>query len=254
MVVTEYLVKVKLKNNNSSTFIIEKGMILTPSAKQYLNDKGITLLTEEERDSVKKEENKILENNEKKEIDKPRFKGLSGEYYYEKPENMTHLFGNILVPKLNKRIVLRGKIDTLLAEWNVVHKKLLEKKNKKLSEDLDSIFSFIKKVMISEMTDNELSEVAVLGYTFEQIRDISHNPKKNYGLEHLFDINPNYEELILDLNLIRAKIREIELYAVETFSNNYGIKEEKIVKAFNRMSSAIYIMMLKGKSGVYGNK
>ncbi|MGL6064111.1 MAG: hypothetical protein ACRC0S_03410 [Fusobacteriaceae bacterium] len=250
MVITEYLIKTKLKNSESSSFILEKGMILTPSAKQYLSDKGIFLIKEEEEIKEKKEENEEL----KKNVDKPKFRGLSGEYYYEKPENMTHLSGNILVSKLDKRIVLRGKIDSFLAQWCIVQKKLLDRKNQKLSLDLESVFHFIKKIMISEIENNELPEVTVLGYTFDQIRDISHNPKQNFGLEHLFDINSSYEDLILELNLIRAKVREIELLAVEVFLNNNGAKEEKIVKAFNRMSSIIYIMMLKSKAGIYGKK
>ena len=40
-VLTEYELRTKLRNKNVSEYVIEKNVIVTPSARQYLNDKNI---------------------------------------------------------------------------------------------------------------------------------------------------------------------------------------------------------------------
>jgi ethanolamine utilization cobalamin adenosyltransferase len=44
-------------------------------------------------------------------------------------------------------------------------------------------------------------------------------------------------------------VREIEIAAVAAFMNN--VEKQDMIQALNRMSSVIYIMMLKEKAGIY---
>jgi ethanolamine utilization cobalamin adenosyltransferase len=54
---------------------------------------------------------------------------------------------------------------------------------------------------------------------------------------------------LLGLNTLRSSVREIEIAAVAAFMNN--VEKQDMIQALNRMSSVIYIMMLKEKAGIY---
>jgi ethanolamine utilization cobalamin adenosyltransferase len=78
-------------------FYLGKQDRLTPSARDWLNRERIEILPAEAA--------------------KPqRYRILGGGYTEEKPEHMTHLNGDILVPKTHPRIAFRGAVDTLEAE------------------------------------------------------------------------------------------------------------------------------------------
>ncbi|MEG0730541.1 MAG: ethanolamine utilization protein [Cetobacterium sp.] len=248
MVLTEDKLKLIFKNEPFTEFVVEEGTILTPSAKQFLTDKSVTIL----KNKFDKKEVKCLE------VEKPteaKYKGIFGESYFEKPEYMTQIFGNILVRKDSKRIILRGKIDTFLAKWLVLQKELEDKKNSLLNKDMESISQFIKKINLAEILDEELEEIKILGEDLESIKSISHNPKKYFNLNHLFDISVKNNIIVLKLNELRALSREMEIAGVEAFTEVNGVVQRKdLLKAFNRLSSGIYIMMLKGEKGEYGNR
>ena len=54
---------------------------------------------------------------------------------------------------------------------------------------------------------------------------------------------------------MRSSSREIEIAGVTAFLNEKGIVTKKeILKALNRLSSIIYVMMLKGEKGEYGDR
>ena len=133
MVLTEEKLKALYKTENFKELNIEKGTILTPSARQFLTEKGINLI------SGKKTEVKKVVEDVKVEIKEPKYKGLKGEFYFEKPENMTQLYGTTLVSKNHLRIKLRGDLDLLHGKWILFSKEVDTKKNLKLSADLKSI-------------------------------------------------------------------------------------------------------------------
>ena len=103
--------------------------------------------------------------------------------------------------------------------------------------------------------DTELEEIKVLGETLDKIKERSHNPKKFFEIGHMFDISVKNSMLVLKLNEMRSSSREIEIAGVTTFLNEKGIVTKKeILKALNRLSSIIYVMMLKGEKGEYGDR
>ena len=60
---------------------------------------------------------------------------------------------------------------------------------------------------------------------------------------------------VIKLNEMRALSRELEIKGVEAFVKENGtIERRDILLALNRLSSAIYIMMLRGVTGEYGNR
>lgn len=244
MILTEEKIKAMYKEEQFTEFYLEEGVRLTPSAREFLIDKGI---------EIKSGNKKVTSNDVEKKVEEPkeRYRGLYGEKYLEKPEYMTQLYGNILVNKNTPRIVFRGKIDSFLSKWLVLEKELNENKNNKLNNDLESITNFIKKIQLAEILNKELDDITVLGDSLERVKEISHNPKKYFNQNHMFDISIKNSYLVLRLNELRGLSRELELSGIDALLNENKID---ILTALNRLSSAIYVMMLKGESGEYGIK
>lgn len=252
MVLTEEKVRSLYKKDNIKELRVEKATIVTPSAQEYMSQMSIKLLREpkiQDEDLNKKKLEKEVEN---KEVAK--YRGVDGCYYFTKPEYMTQIKGNILVKKNNKKIILRGKLDILKSKFLLLSNILKVNKTLKLTEDLNSVEDFINKIVIAEILDNDLEEIKLCGETLEEIKKISHNPKKYFGIEHLFNICSENNLIVLQLNEIRGFVREVEIAAIEAYLNkNEELEREDIVKALNRLSSGIYVMMLKGVKGIYGN-
>jgi ethanolamine utilization cobalamin adenosyltransferase len=85
------------------------------------------------------------------------------------------------------------------------------------------------------------------GLTEQEIRSHSHRPQDFYGQPHFM---PEYMdgEAILWLNRARCAAREAELRAVEAFTDRDGVPTRvDILQALNRMSSMLYILMIRLK-------
>ena len=256
-VITEEMLRKIEREGHLDQVHITKKDILTPSAKEFLNKKRIGFKLEKSKDeklqAAEKEEAAAAEKNKETGKEKPAKRQyrdyITGAIYDKKPEYMTQLFGNELVVKNHKRILLRGKFDILQAETVRYWKKY--EKNKKLEADFSQTYRYIRDLFISEMTDTEFRERDVLGYDIDTLKDITHNTVKYYKTGHLFEINAAYDEAVIDLNCLRAISRECEVAAVEAFYKEGKVQRPDILKALNRLSSIWYLMMLKANNGDY---
>lgn len=246
-VITESSLRKMLRekgDKNLKEFEVLKGVIVTPSAITYLSEQKITLKYVDEV-TIKREETK----EEKKYL--PKYKLLAGGYLEEKPEHMTSLYGNILVFKGHKRILFRGKLDSL--ESKILEVQVLCAKNncEKLSKDLEQILSFTRNLVRCEVLDEQVKEINLLGMNENELREISHNPKKYFTMDHFM---PNYKqgEIVIAVNSLRSLTREVEITAYNAFSKENGeVEREDIIKALNRLSSLFYILMFRYLKGVY---
>lgn len=243
-VITEEFLRRTEKEGKLNTLKISEKDILTPSAREFLSARKIKF--GEEKDIQEEIKTEIT-------VEKPpvyKYKCYLTEASFEKkPEYMTQIFGNYLVVKNHKRIILRGKFDSLQAETVKYWKKY--QKNKKLESDFSQAYRYVRDLFISEMTDAEFIERDVLGHDVDSLKDITHNTMKYYKTGHLFEINVEYNEDVIDLNCLRALSRECEVAAVDAFYKDGKVEKVDILKALNRLSSIFYLMMLKANNGDY---
>ncbi|MBQ3437462.1 MAG: ethanolamine utilization protein [Fusobacterium sp.] len=245
MVLSEEILKVKYRKNPFSKFYIENGTVLTPSAKQIIADKGIELIFSDNKEAEKPNETEEIKKVEQK-TETIKYFGTKGEYYSEKPDYMTQTDGNILILKNNKKIIFRGKIETFLAELLLFLKELeLLSANKKLQEDMLDIVKFVNNILLSENLNKELEEQLVLKKSLADLQKIARNPLENLGFGHLTEIKLGEDILVHKLNRIKALARELETYAVDFYVCEDRIYRKDLLQAFNVLSSAIYIIMLK---------
>jgi ethanolamine utilization cobalamin adenosyltransferase len=178
---------------------------------------------------------------------------VSNEQY--KPEEMTHLYGNLLIEKDNPVIVFRGKLDSLCAL--ILEAQVLGgEKNNGFVNDLQEILEFVRSLLPVEYKRTPLGEFRILGYTSKELRERSQNPEKYFGRKHLLT-HHSMGPLSLRLNRLRTAARETELAAVAVLRDTKTNPEacdlpqaaecciKDIVEALNRLSGLFYILMYK---------
>ena len=197
-------------------------------------------LTSTARDFLRRERIEILPGSQAR---PERYRLLSGGYAEEKPEHMTHLNGEVLVPKTHPRIRFRGKMDTLESEL-ILCQLVPGSPEGALGEILD----LSRKILRCDVLEEPLRQDTLCGLTQEEQRRRSHMPQDYYGQPH-FMPQASDGSVIAGLNRARCFAREAELTAVEAFSNREGnLLREDIPKALNRMSSMLYLLMIQEKA------
>lgn len=197
-------------------------------------------LTSTARDFLRRERIEILPGSQAR---PERYRLLSGGYAEEKPEHMTHLNGEVLVPKTHPRIRFRGKMDTLEAELT-----LCQLVPGAPEGALGEILDLSRKILRCDVLEEPLRQDTLCGLTQEEQREHSHMPQDYYGQPH-FMPQASDGPVIAGLNRARCFAREAELAAVEAFSDREGnLLREDIPKTLNRMSSMLYLLMIQEKA------
>ncbi len=174
----------------------------------------------------------------------------TGKPLDSKPENMTHLRGNLLVSKQHPRIALRGRFDSLMAKLIRVQLKAAEAGREKLAADLEELLAYLRAMLAAEVKDEPLKPIRLLGLSSEEIRSCSHHVKEHFGINHPI---PSYRmgKLCVALNELRTQVRETELCAVNTFAQDDPDAHLDIIEGLNRLSSCVYILFCRVAAGYY---
>ena len=158
----------------------------------------------------------------------------------KKPEGLTHLDGETLVPKTHPRIRLRGKVDLLTASIVLVQTELAEVKHlpRDIGAWLADLRSWAGNLLRAEVTGEELIDQGMGDWTFHVIHAVSHFPEKYLGHDHLVP-DVAHGRSVAMLNRLRAEVRDTELTAARLLP-----ERPDLVRVLNRMSSALYVLML----------
>lgn len=231
-VFTEETVRDNLRiRDGKRVFYLAEGDHLTPSAREWLRHEKVDVLPAATA--------------------KPNFyRTTDGLLVKEKPEHMTHLKEDLLVAKNHPRIVLRGNIDLLEAELLLVIA-LANRDNKKdLAAQLKEILDCVRTMMRCEVLEEPFQQTKICGMTMDELREHSHYPQKYYLQPHFM---PSAEDntWILLLNRIRGLLRKTEIAAYEAFLDHNGrIVRSDLLMGYNRLSSLVWILMIREKKGV----
>lgn len=218
-------VKANIRNRDGKrVFYLAKGDQLTSSARDWLNRERIEILSAQDA--------------------KPeRYRILSGGFIEEKPEYMTHLNGDILVPKTHPRIAFRGAMDTLESLLLLCHTE-----DKYLQSSLEEVLLLARNVIKWDVLEMPAEEKPLCGLTETQIRQQSHFPQAHYGQPHFM---PSFKDssILLQLNRARCAARHAELLAVAAFLDKDGNPTRvDLLRVLNRLSSMLYILMIREKA------
>ena len=248
---TDVELRARWSQERLDTYCVDADVILTPAAADFIREHGITLCRKEKNNAQTMTRTQIPMRD-----GKPVYQDAeSGREMTCKGEEMTHLRGNLLVPKTHPQIAFRGALDTLMAMIMQLQILAQEQGKNQIVSDLQELLEFCHKILAAEVKDEPLAQVTMLGMNSEEIRDNSQQVKKVFGIAHPI---PSYNmgKLCVELNRLRTKVREVELAAAQAFYCGGSYSRPDIIEALNRMSSCVYILMCRQLSGFYerGNR
>lgn len=289
--ITEDFLRYELRSSQPEVYVIPEGKILTPAAREYLQQRkirvekagGYTYTHQlkapvqkaeqpEEKEAQKQPEPKKTESKSRPHVvatevpqpeeveipvqvtvPKPKYVDYeTNAFYYEKPEHMTQLFGNKLVCKDHPRILFRGKLDALQADV-VLAQAMIQAAggSQSLIEDLADVLKDLREMMKCEVLDEKMDVETIIGLTHEELRAQSHNPMKYYKIKQM--VLPDYTmgTEYAWLNRLRTAIRETEVAACQAFHSGKTYIRTDIIEELNRLSSALHIMMCRHLAGWY---
>ncbi len=226
MLYTEEAARDNVRNRaGKRVFYLGKADNLTPGARDWLRRERIEILPAEQA---------LPE----------RYRLAGGGWLAEKPEHMTHLNAEVLVPKTHPRIVFRGAVDTLEAELLLAQLVLEEP----CRQQVGQVLALARRLIRCDVLEEAVGEFTLCGLSEQEQRQHSHRPQEFCGQPHFM---PEYTDGlgIARLNRARCAAREAELKAVAAFSDREGKPTRPdILQALNRMSSMLYILMIREKA------
>lgn len=224
-------------------FAVDEDTRLTPAAAEFLKSRGIAVVRRPPGDLPVMSRTPLPQRGSATYID-----AATGQGYSHKPEAMTHLRGNLLVPKTHPRILLRGRLDSLQAKVLEVQLAAQRQGLPRLVSELEELLAFIRGIVAAEVKDTPLGEVSLLGLDADGLRDLSHNIRRETGVDHPV---PHYTmgEAAVALNSLRTQVREAELAAAMAFGQPGQPRRDDIILALNRLSSGVYILFCRVLAG-----
>lgn len=229
MLYTEENVRAGLRvRDGKRKFFLAEGDRLTPAARDWLRREGVELVEGLERPPAS-------------------YTTPFGGSFDQKPEHMTHLAGNVLVPKDHPRIAFRGRIDAL--EADILLCQGASEGHPGLVEALQELLDFVRSLIRADVLEEPVREVRLCGLDAAALRERSHYPAKFYGQPHFMPAHTDGPALLW-LNRVRTAVRETELAAYRAFSDREGlVTRPDLLKALNRLSSLCWILMIRVKAG-----
>ncbi len=162
--ITEDFLRVELRNTQPEVYYIPEGKILTPAAREYLQQRKIKVAAggqpaEPAPAAAPAAQPVVPTVMCAPEPPKPKYVDYeTGAYYMEKPEHMTQLFGNVLVAKDHPRIHFRGKLDSLQALVVLDQVQIAEGGCQKLVDDLGNILGVLREMMRCDVPGRGVQE------------------------------------------------------------------------------------------------
>ena len=230
---TEEAVRASLRNRDGRrVFYLGPRDRLTDAARDFLKAQNIPVLPADEA--------------------RPQaYRTLFGATLTEKPEHMTHLDTQTLVPKDHPRILFRGKIDSLEGVILLSQYRAAEASFPRLVRELGEVLDYVRRIIRCDVLGEVLPPPELCGLTADELRAQSHNPQKYYNQPHFMPAYTDGQPL-LSLNRVRTSLREAELACYRAFRDREGLPtREDLVLGLNRLSSLLWILMIRVKAGYY---
>lgn len=166
--ITEDFLRVELRNTQPEVYYIPEGKILTPAAREYLQQRKIKVAAGGQPGGAgprgpPRPPAVVPTVMCAPEPPKPKYVDYeTGAYYMEKPEHMTQLFGNVLVAKDHPRIHFRGKLDSLQALVVLDQVQIAEGGCQKLVDDLGNILGVLREMMRCDVLDEAFKNETII--------------------------------------------------------------------------------------------
>lgn len=247
MIITEFELRANWHRTKDKIIVLPVGSVITPSARDFIRSKGIQVQIEgdgiydlNKNTFANAQHTRALAEHSQKSVEISPQTG--------KPEHKTHLHQGALVHKTHPIIALRGQIDLFQTELIDAQVFLYAGGELDLVEKLEEITALTRELMVSEVKEQPFEFKGLFQLSPDELREHSHYPKKYYGIAHS-PLSFTHGAVVAKLQHLRAKVREVELFANQAFTDERGdCTRPDIVLALNRLSSAFYILACEVQS------
>lgn len=270
MIVTEYELRANWHKTKDKVITLPQGSVITPSARDFIRSKGIDVQIEgngildlhknnfsnaqQTTKRAKPFEEKLNSSQESQSQSKRQLPSQAQTSPGVKPEHMTHLRVGALVIKTHPVIAYRGQLDLFQCELVEAQGFFAQEGEDDLVLKLEEIAAFARQLMVSEVKDEPFQWESLIGLTPAELRERSHHPKTYYGVEHS-PLSYTHGKVVSKLHHLRAKSREVELYANRAFTDEDGnCSRTDLIQALNRLSSAFYILACSVRGRLHQEK
>jgi ethanolamine utilization cobalamin adenosyltransferase len=284
MIITEYELRARWHKDKCGVITVPQGSVVTPAARDFLRDRGIQVRIEGDgvmdlnrinysstMQSLIASQDTPAWTNHMRPADgagsvptgapfpgsappcpdlTPGLKesGIRRHPGEVKPEHMTYLHGSGMVCKNHPIIALRGQLDLFQCELMEAELWFLERGEQELAAQMEEIADFARQLMVAEVRQQTFEISTLIGYTADELREMSHHPDKYFGVRHT-NLSVSQGPVAIRLHCLRSKAREVELYANKAFCDQQGVcSRSDIIRALNRLSSAFYILACKARA------
>lgn len=260
-VITEAYLREELGRTVPEAYYIPEGKILSPAAREYLMGRRIKILSEAQLpapEAVLAPQAAVGASPTINTVTGPEvgqtqyIDYATGACYFEKPIYMTKLHGNVLVPKDHPLILFRGKLESFEALLVLVQTTVYEAGGShKLLDSLDDLLDAVRELSQCEFLHEEFKRTAILGMTCTQQQEKLLDPLKHFGVAQLAQPDYTQGRIYNLLYQLYTAMREVESVAVAAFREGHKYTRKDILKALNRLSGALQIMMYMYLAGEY---
>lgn len=207
-------------------FYLPEGSRLTPAARDWLRQEGVTVVPHAETPPA-------------------AYRTPDGAAFAEKPEHMTHLARqrpraeDAPAHRLPRRHRHAGGRAAAVRAGG----------GRPLRQTLCAMLDFVRSLIRADVLDEPVQAVRFLGLDDDGLREHSHHPEREEGQPHFLPA-PDDPPILLRLNRLRTVVRQTELLACHAFSRPDGtLARPDLVRALNRLSSLCWILMIRVKRG-----
>ncbi|MDR0466958.1 MAG: ethanolamine utilization cob(I)yrinic acid a,c-diamide adenosyltransferase EutT, partial [Deltaproteobacteria bacterium] len=223
--VTETWLRKRFSLGHGSEIRLPRDSKLTPAARTLLRERRILIKYADEDGRVFLDEPPDAPAPELKQVhpligDARRHAGacpVCGLPLQNKPDALTHLDAHSLIAKNDPRLKLRGKLDAAIAQAVLTQAEFdPQGRFPALALWLADIRSALGNALKAEVTGAQMPPIAMGDMDEETIHAVSHNPLQYLGHDHLLP-EAGQGAGVARLNLLRAQVREAELYAADLY-------------------------------------
>ena len=152
----------------------------------------------------------------------------------------TYLDAQTVVSKSHPRIFLRGRLDTLIAETVLTQTSLAAASRipDAIKNGLADINAWLWQILQAEVSGSPVPEQTMCGMNAAVLREVARDPQTYLNQGHIMP-DPSLGPCVALLNWLRARIREVEVAAVQV-----NIGRQDLLESLNAVSSAVYVLML----------
>ena len=238
---TEEVVRQMSNGGTRGPVVVSRDDVLTPSARSWLREHRVEVVYPQGR-AAEGETSAPAG-------DRARYQTLFGAALDHKPEHMTHLDAQVLVPKDHPRILFRGCVDSLEADLLLAQREAMDEGYQAICKDLGDALEFARQALRRDVLNEPMEAMRLGGLDPAELRARSHTPQKYYNQPH-FMPDHTQSRALLAINRARTTARGAELACYRAFRDLNGLcTREDLLQGFNRLSSFLWILEIRLASG-----